>query len=128
MGALCAALSPILAFWGLHIGYLSFVWFDYEHNMKVAVALGVCAGVSWVVWFLRHMDEWRSFSWKVPLVILGPAVALPLELLDFPPFWGLVDAHSLWHLCTVPVQFLIYDVVRAKMRHASGADEGKKTE
>ncbi|CAE8596237.1 unnamed protein product, partial [Polarella glacialis] len=63
-GALCAALSPILACWALHIGYLSFVSFDYGHNMKVAVALGVSAGVSWLVWFLRHLDECRAFIWK----------------------------------------------------------------
>jgi hypothetical protein len=24
-----------------------------------------------------------------------------LELFDFPPIWGMVDAHALWHLGTV---------------------------
>lgn len=28
-------------------------------------------------------------------------MAMSLELLDFPPWKGMVDAHSLWHLGTV---------------------------
>ena len=52
-------------------------------------------------------------------------MAVPLELLDFPPFWDLLDAHALWHLCTVPVQFIIYDCLLAKMQHARRIAEGK---
>lgn len=32
-----------------------------------------------------------------------------LELLDFPPVWGVFDAHSLWHLATFPLTFVFYD-------------------
>ena len=32
-----------------------------------------------------------------------------LELFDFPPWWRVVDAHSLWHLATAPLAVLWYD-------------------
>jgi post-GPI attachment to proteins factor 3 len=34
-----------------------------------------------------------------------------LELLDFPPLAGLVDAHSLWHAATIPLTTLWYSFV-----------------
>ena len=33
------------------------------------------------------------------LVLAAHAASL-LEVLDFPPLWGVLDAHSLWHACT----------------------------
>eukprot|EP00928_Gymnodinium_smaydae_P017382 TRINITY_DN16643_c0_g3_i2.p2 TRINITY_DN16643_c0_g3~~TRINITY_DN16643_c0_g3_i2.p2 ORF type:complete len:158 (-),score=48.25 TRINITY_DN16643_c0_g3_i2:103-576(-) len=127
--ALGLALLPVLTMWGAHVGYLTFYTFDYGYNMVFAVAVGGGAMLVWIVWFVRHLDEVRPFASRVPVAILGPALALPLELLDFPPLWDVLDAHALWHLCTVPVQFLIYDCLEAKMRHgaaaaAAGASDG----
>jgi len=36
-------------------------------------------------------------------------LAMSLELLDFPPWMGMVDAHSLWHLGTVLPTVLWYN-------------------
>jgi hypothetical protein len=33
---------------------------------------------------------------------------MALELLDFPPFLWILDAHALWHLTTVPLIPLWY--------------------
>jgi hypothetical protein len=33
---------------------------------------------------------------------------ITLQLLDFPPFWWTFDAHSLWHLSTVPLPLMWY--------------------
>jgi len=30
-------------------------------------------------------------------------VAYLLKVLDFPPLWGILDAHSLWHAATIPL-------------------------
>lgn len=35
--------------------------------------------------------------------------AVSLEMVDFDPWWQLVDAHSLWHLCTVFPPIVWYD-------------------
>jgi hypothetical protein len=45
------------------------------------------------------------------------SVCLPpragFEVYDFPPVWGLFDAHSLWHLATGLVTWLWYDFAAA---------------
>merc|ERR1712159_457397 len=118
--AMGLALAPVLGLWVAHIIYLTFFSFDYGHNMVVAVTLGGSAMIAWILWWIRHgWEECHSFRHKLPFAIAGPAIAVPLELLDFPPLWGLLDAHAVWHLCTIPVNFLIYDCLMAKMRHAA---------
>mmetsp|Transcript_111804 Transcript_111804/g.193832 ORF Transcript_111804/g.193832 Transcript_111804/m.193832 type:complete len:402 (+) Transcript_111804:50-1255(+) len=115
VGSACLAATPVLLFWFGHVLYLSFVYFDYGYNMKVAVGLGICTSLSWLTWFLRHRGE-RRFAWKCIVASLGPYLVLPLELLDFPPAFGLMDAHACWHLGTVPMSFVwcsfMQDVIR----------------
>eukprot|EP00747_Dinoflagellata_sp_TGD_P118239 gnl/TRDRNA2_/TRDRNA2_172778_c1_seq1.p1 gnl/TRDRNA2_/TRDRNA2_172778_c1~~gnl/TRDRNA2_/TRDRNA2_172778_c1_seq1.p1 ORF type:complete len:376 (-),score=27.70 gnl/TRDRNA2_/TRDRNA2_172778_c1_seq1:118-1158(-) len=124
--AMCLALAPVVGFWGVHISYLTFFSFDYGHNMVVAVILGGSAMIAWILWFVRHgWEECRPFLHKVPLAILGPAIVLPLELWDFPPLLGLLDAHAVWHFGTIPVNFLIYECLMAKMRHTARSVGGK---
>jgi hypothetical protein len=41
--------------------------------------------------------------------------AMCLEVFDFPPYKGILDAHSLWHAATIPLaplfyQFLLRDI------------------
>lgn len=110
-------IGVILSFWVHHIWYLSFVTFDYSYNMKVAVCLGVFAISFWIYWCIRHPYE---FVWKILVVIFGPLAILPLELLDFPPLGGLVDAHALWHLGTIPLPFLFYNFLGNYAQHESG--------
>lgn len=38
-------------------------------------------------------------------------VAMLLEVLDFPPLLGILDAHSLWHAATAPLAYLFYSFV-----------------
>ena len=50
------------------------------------------------------------------VVIVAFFGAMSLELFDFPPFAGVIDAHSLWHLgtaCILPYwwNFLIQDAL-----------------
>merc|ERR1711924_453973 len=93
------------SFWASHVYYLTFVKFDYGYNMKIAVGLGIMSTTCWVIWFLRHRRQ-KQFAWKVLVATCGPYLVLPLELLDFPPIGGLLDAHACWHLGTVPMSFM----------------------
>jgi hypothetical protein len=34
---------------------------------------------------------------------------MSLELLDFPPIWRVFDAHSLWHMVTIPIVRMHWD-------------------
>lgn len=48
------------------------------------------------------------YVWKCAVVVLATSGLLALELLDFSPIWWTFDAHSLWHLSTVPLPLLWY--------------------
>ena len=85
-----------------HVTYLKGVRWDYGYNMAANVAVGVVQNALWS-WF-----SWTSFMrtgrlWTVlpGVVVAWVMVAMSLELLDFPPIGGALDAHSLWHLGTV---------------------------
>ena len=56
---------------------------------------------------VQHPHRWILYSF------LGLAyAALLLEVLDFPPIWGVVDAHASWHAATVPLTYLFYAFIR----------------
>jgi hypothetical protein len=101
--ATCAALY--LA----HISYLLLVRWDYGYNMAANVAAGVVQNALWS-WF--SYKQWRDKRriWTVwpGVVVAWVTMAMSLELLDFPPLWGAVDAHSLWHLGTIAPTVLFY--------------------
>jgi hypothetical protein len=104
---LMALAVPFLVFYYRHCAHLGWVHFDYAYNMKVNVALGVTHCLSWVLWFLLTPRA-RSHG----KIIVGFCVLMflfmTLELLDFPPIFWVFDAHSLWHLATIPLVRMYY--------------------
>jgi hypothetical protein len=117
-----AAYGPPVVFWMSHVFYLSFISFDYGHNMKVAVILGIIVTVLCLFWAARNWRE-KPFAWKLLIAVLGPYTVLPLELLDFAPMFNLLDAHACWHLGTVPVAFSWCSFVRNHMASTAAAGE-----
>jgi hypothetical protein len=118
-GGLCTVL-----FFG-HVSYLTLApRFDYGWNMKANVTVGFLHNFLWMSYSLASppFQRFRSLpnSYR-PVYVLKPTVvgtaifiASALEIFDFPPWWRIIDAHSLWHLSTVPIivgwyQFLIDD-------------------
>lgn len=59
------------------------------------------------------LQEWRrrKYVWKCVAAVVCGSLTVLLELLDFPPLLWVVDAHSLWHLSTVPLPLLWYRCV-----------------
>ncbi|KAH0880717.1 hypothetical protein HID58_068111 [Brassica napus] len=43
---------------------------------------------------------------------LDYGLAMLLEIYDFPPYGGYFDAHSIWHLATVPLTILWWSFIR----------------
>ncbi|KAI1345182.1 Per1-like protein [Xylariaceae sp. FL0016] len=92
-----------------HVAYLKLWRWNYTYNMAANVAAG-----------LIHNTLWSYFSWKrwreshktwaiLPGVIVAwIMMVMGLELLDFPPIGGALDAHSLWHLGTIGPTILWY--------------------
>mmetsp|Transcript_754 Transcript_754/g.1095 ORF Transcript_754/g.1095 Transcript_754/m.1095 type:complete len:358 (-) Transcript_754:129-1202(-) len=102
---LCAA--PVLLVLGGHYYYMLYVKFDYGWNVIVCVAAGALQAFSWLMWshWQRHPLRWHFLRFSVLIHL-----ALLLELLDFPPFQGLLDAHALWHAATPPLIYFWYSI------------------
>ena len=101
---------------GLHSYYMLFVKFDYGLNVMLCVAVGIMQQLMWCIWVLRqNHPQKQQLLWFVVLI----NAALSLEILDFPPLAGLLDAHALWHLCTVPLTYMWYSFVLADVKWAT---------
>ncbi|RUS34086.1 Per1-like protein [Jimgerdemannia flammicorona] len=111
--------SPILiGAWGMlclacytaHVSYLSFVRFDYHYNIIANGAVAVLHNLFWLTWSAWQYTSWshakggnRAFAWYPAAGVVLVSLAMALEVFDFPPYWGVFDAHSLWHLSTIPL-------------------------
>ena len=86
----------------LHVIYLSFWHWDYTYNMLANVMVGAVQNILWS-WFSIKKYRKLKKPWAAwpGLIVAWIVMAMSFELLDFPPIYGMVDAHSLWHLGTV---------------------------
>lgn len=98
-----------LALYACHVGYLKLGSWDYTYNMAANVACGAVQNVLWS-WFswTRYRQSRRAWAAWPGIVVAWVLCAMSLELLDFPPIWGSLDAHSLWHLGTIAPAVLWY--------------------
>lgn len=86
----------------LHVFYLTFIHFDYTYNMAANVAVGIISNLLWTAFSVtRYRRIGRLWAAWPGLIVAWVILAMSLELFDFPPWWGMVDAHALWHLGTV---------------------------
>ena len=92
--------------WTTHVSYLAFVKFDFEWNMIVVVTVGTIGSTLWIYWYWINRAI-RPHAWMIVPLTLGLfPLLLAFELNDFPPGpMGLADAHSYWHLTTIPISF-----------------------
>ena len=92
-----------------HVVYLECYAWDYTYNMAANVVIGVIQNMMWS-WFSfeKYRRSGRAWTTWPGLVVAWIILAMSLELLDFPPLWGCLDAHSLWHLGTVAPTMIFY--------------------
>lgn len=89
-----------------HIYYLTFIIFDYGYNMLANVVVGSIHGLIWV--YYSFTTSGPFWTWWPAIIVLALSGAMSLELFDFPPFLYAIDAHSLWHLSTIPITWVWY--------------------
>ena len=101
-------LSTALSLYLLHICYLHFVHFDYGWNMLVSLITGLlyssftCAVAVYERRpYMRTILGCHLYLWTVAL----------FEVFDFPPLWGLLDAHAVWHGATMWVGVAFWRVM-----------------
>ncbi|KIX99658.1 uncharacterized protein Z520_04293 [Fonsecaea multimorphosa CBS 102226] len=85
-----------------HVTYLTAWSWDYTYNMAANVVVGVIQNLLWS-WFsiTRYRKLQKTWAAWPGLIVAWIVLAMSLELFDFPPMAGMIDAHSLWHLGTV---------------------------
>lgn len=93
-----------------HVTYLKWYAWDYTYNMAANVVAGIIQNVMWS-WFSyeKYKASGRAWAMWPGFVVAWVILAMSLELLDFPPWWGYLDAHSLWHLGTVGPTMIFYN-------------------
>ncbi|KAE8153252.1 Mn2+ homeostasis protein [Aspergillus avenaceus] len=86
----------------VHVSYLSFWSWDYTYNMIANIVVGMTQNVLWTGFSIyRYRNTGKDWTLWPALIVVWIMLAMSLELLDFPPWHSLIDAHSLWHLGTV---------------------------
>ncbi|KAL1883166.1 hypothetical protein Daus18300_000224 [Diaporthe australafricana] len=93
-----------------HIAYLKLWRWDYGYNMAVNVACGLVQNAmwSWYSW-VKYERTGRGWATWPGFAVAWIMLAMSLEVFDFPPWWGSVDAHSLWHLGTIGPTIVWYN-------------------
>lgn len=95
--------------YAMHVSYLSLWSWDYTYNMAANVAVGVVANLLWSGFsYVQFRKIGRTWAVWPGLCVAWIIMAMSLELLDFAPWKGMLDAHSLWHLGTVVPTVLWY--------------------
>jgi hypothetical protein len=86
----------------LHVTYLSLWSWDYTYNMAANVIVGVLQNLLWSGYSVYRYRKLNRFWAAWPgLIVAWIIMAMSLEIFDFAPWGGMIDAHSLWHLGTV---------------------------
>ncbi|KAI3343131.1 Per1-like-domain-containing protein [Ustulina deusta] len=93
-----------------HVSYLKLWRWDYTYNMAANLVVGM---VHNLLWSYFSWKRWRETgqAWAIwpSMLVAWIMLVMSLELLDFPPLWGALDAHSLWHLGTIAPAVLWYN-------------------
>ncbi|PAA91079.1 hypothetical protein BOX15_Mlig030374g1, partial [Macrostomum lignano] len=99
IGLAAVAIASIV-FYIRHVWYLSCVHFDYGYNMTVNLSVGAANCIGWLIWSIRRVRS-QPYTRDCLLTVALLNGLVLLEVLDFPPIWWVLDAHSLWHGGTV---------------------------
>ena len=86
---------------------------SFHSHMMVSISVVVITTLLWVGWVLHTLlfvaDSTQGSAKYLCLACqLWLIAASALEIFDFPPVWGVFDAHALWHAATIPLGFMWY--------------------
>jgi hypothetical protein len=108
-----------------HVSYLHFIKFDYGYNILANVIVGMLNNALWISWSISHWYKRPDDAWKPIVGVFLILCAMSLEIFDFPPWWGILDAHALWHGSTIYLiaywyNFLLEDARIESFRESKG--------
>lgn len=73
--------------------------FNYKYNLQFNTIIGLISGILLISYSVLNYKKDIISKPAIPLVLMSTVTCL-LEVHEFPPLFGLFDAHSLWHLST----------------------------
>lgn len=105
--------SSIVVAWCCRAYFMFQGMVSFDSHMKLSIGIVILTTTLWVLWvlyaqFIAADRKGMSAKYLCLLCQLWLIGASALEIFDFPPYWGIFDAHSLWHAVTVPLGFLWY--------------------
>lgn len=100
--------SFLVLIWVSLVSYMTFASFNFLMHTIATIIIGVSGTILWSIWYLLNRDSIRhAWMMAVGSISLFPLL-IAFELNDFPPGeMGLADAHSFWHLTSIPVAVVI---------------------
>ena len=81
---------------------------SFDSHMNFSILVAVTHTTVWIVWILIPTREDNRHKLSCLILQVWFIAASMLELFDFPPVLHHFDAHSLWHMATIPLGFLWY--------------------
>jgi hypothetical protein len=83
--------------------------------MKASIAVAIAHNLIWLFWSFWNWNI-IPHAWYMSIVVLSLTATALLEIFDFPAWWRVFDAHSLWHFSTMPCalmywEFLLKDTI-----------------
>ncbi|CCF57712.1 hypothetical protein KAFR_0D00650 [Kazachstania africana CBS 2517] len=115
--------TMVLFIFSLHILRLYVDW-SYTYNMRFNVFFGILQYILLLMLAFQNYTHIRnnkislyysttSLVFKLcvtpVLLVLSTAMAMTLELFDFFSYDWQIDAHAIWHFCTIWPSFVLYD-------------------
>lgn len=92
-----------------HVLYMKLVRWNYTYNMTANVSAGIVQNLIWSYFSVAKYRKSRQ-TWAMwpGIVVAWLVFAMSMELFDFAPWLGSIDAHSLWHLMTIAPTIIWY--------------------
>eukprot|EP01126_Amoeba_proteus_P011473 TRINITY_DN1462_c0_g1_i1.p1 TRINITY_DN1462_c0_g1~~TRINITY_DN1462_c0_g1_i1.p1 ORF type:complete len:164 (+),score=17.57 TRINITY_DN1462_c0_g1_i1:685-1176(+) len=86
---------------------------NFEYNLLICLFHAIFQTILWLMWYwIRGREPSRKpFSWKLYWSIYLFWVMSIFELVDFIPFFGILDAHAIWHFGTILPWFLFWSAM-----------------
>eukprot|EP00963_Diacronema_lutheri_P011583 scaffold1401_cov330-Pavlova_lutheri.AAC.171 len=85
-----------------HIYYLLRIHFDYGLNIVVCTTNGILQLSLLLGWAFYTNHSHRNTLLAATILLYAATL---LEIFDFPPFFQVFDAHSLWHFLSLPAPY-----------------------
>uniref|UniRef100_A0A1I8B718 Post-GPI attachment to proteins factor 3 n=1 Tax=Meloidogyne hapla TaxID=6305 RepID=A0A1I8B718_MELHA len=96
-----------------YLAYLKNIYskpiFNYSFHMKCCILIGLLTGIIFLFWiFFEYLKGKKRFSIKILIItlIISFISASFDAFFDFPPIFWIFDAHSFFHLFSIPIPIL----------------------